>query len=41
MNIAQLEEKTSVELHEIAKDLGIVGTRFRKRDPIRNPKGGD
>ncbi|NMB24378.1 MAG: transcription termination factor Rho [Firmicutes bacterium] len=35
MNIAQLEGKTSVELHEIAKDLGIAGyARFRKRDLI-------
>lgn len=35
MNIAQLEGKTSVELHEIAKDLGIAGyARLRKRDLI-------
>ncbi|NLK08203.1 MAG: transcription termination factor Rho [Firmicutes bacterium] len=35
MNIAQLEDKTSAELHEIAKGLGIAGyTRFRKRDLI-------
>lgn len=35
MNIAQLEEKTSAELQEIAKDLDIAGyTRFRKRELI-------
>ncbi len=35
MNIAQLEEKTSAELQEIAKDLEIAGyTRFRKRELI-------
>ena len=35
MNISQLEEKTSAELQEIAKDLEIAGyTRFRKRELI-------
>ena len=35
MNIAELESKTSVELQEIARNLGVSGfTRFRKKDLI-------
>ncbi|HHT67820.1 MAG TPA: transcription termination factor Rho [Limnochordia bacterium] len=35
MNIAELESKTSVELQELAKNLGVSGfKRFRKKDLI-------
>ena len=35
MNIAQLESKTSSELQEIARDMGITGvSKLRKKDLI-------